>query len=52
MIQVDPDAYAALEDCAFSGDFDTCEAIPAGGSNAFLINPLGGKPVDMSGPAR
>lgn len=51
MIQVDPDAFTALQDCVFSGDFETCEGVPAGDPNGFLINPLGGHPVDMSGPA-
>lgn len=51
MIQVDPDAFVALQDCVFSGDFEICEGVPAGDPNGFLINPLGGHPVDMSGPA-
>lgn len=49
--QVDPDAFAALQDCIYSGNFDTCESVPAGDPNGFLINPLGGISVDMSGPA-
>lgn len=51
MIQVDPDAFEALQDCIYDGDFNTCEAVPAGDSNGYLINPLGGRPVDMAGPA-
>lgn len=51
MIQVDADAFAALEDCIFSSDFDTCEAVPQGELTGFLANPLGGRPVDMAGPA-
>lgn len=44
--------FQALEDCISSGDFDTCEAVPAGESTGFLIQPLGGLAIDMAGAAR
>ena len=54
--QVDEDSFAALEDCVCSGDFDTCEAVPAGenagGPTGFLVNPIAGVSIDMGGPSR
>lgn len=47
--EVDPAAYAALQNALASGDFDDFEAIPAGGT-ATLLNPLGGLAFDPSGP--
>lgn len=49
--QVDEVAFAALEECISSGNFEVCEAVPAGDPNGFLVNPLGGIPVDMAGPS-
>lgn len=51
-LHVDEDAYQALEDCIFSGDFAACEAVPAGEPTGYLVNPVGGMAVDMAGPAR
>lgn len=50
--QVDPDAFNALVECIAEGNFDTCEQVPAGVENGFLIQPIGGIAVDMAGPAR
>ena len=50
--QVDPGAFAALIECISEGDFDTCEQVPAGDDDGFLVNPLGGLATDMAGPAR
>ena len=50
-MQVDPTAFDALVECVASADFDTCEAVPAGGTEN-LENPLGGIATDMAGPAR
>lgn len=50
--QVDEEAYGALEECIFSGDFNVCETVPAGGASGYLVNPLGGLVVTMSGAAR
>ena len=50
-MQVDPEAFDALVACVASADFDTCEAVPAGGTEN-LENPLGGIATDMAGPAR
>ncbi len=47
--EVDPAAYAALQNALASGEFDDFEAIPAGGT-ATLANPLGGLAFDPSGP--
>lgn len=50
--QVDPKAFQALQDCIYCGDYDTCEAVPSGDPNGFLINPIAGFGVDMNGAAR
>lgn len=50
--QVDEEAFEALQECIFSGDSDSCEAVPAGESTGFLINPTGGVAIPMAGPAR
>ena len=47
--EVDPGAYAALQNALASGDFDDFEAIPAGGTGN-LSNPLGGLAFDPAGP--
>lgn len=47
--QVDEAAFAVLQDCIISGDFDTCESIPNGGEG-YLVNPLGGMAVDLGSP--
>lgn len=52
LLQVDPDAFAALEACVAEGTYETCEEVPAGDDNGFLIQPIGGNAVDMIGPAR
>ena len=52
MLQVDSDAFDALIDCISEGDFDTCEQVPAGDEDGFLVNPLGGLAINMAGPAR
>ena len=49
--QVDSKAFDALLECIAEGDLDTCEQVPAGDEDGFLVNPLGGLAVDMSGPA-
>ncbi|CAM9570084.1 unnamed protein product [Ectocarpus sp. 13 AM-2016] len=49
--QVNEDTYQALKDCIFSGDFATCEAVPAGEPTGYLVNPVGGMALDMAGPA-
>ena len=49
--QVDSAAFDALIECIAEGDFDTCEQVPAGDEDGFLVNPLGGIAVDMAGPA-
>ena len=51
-LQVDNDAFDALIDCISEGDFDTCEQVPAGDEDGFLVNPLGGLATNMAGPAR
>ena len=47
--QVDTEAFDALIECVAEGDFDTCEQVPAGDDDGFLVNPLGGIAVDMAG---
>ncbi|CAM9303474.1 unnamed protein product [Sphacelaria rigidula] len=47
--EVDEAAFAVLQDCIISGDFDTCESIPNGGEG-YLVNPLGGMAVDLGSP--
>ena len=49
--QVDSDAFDALIECIAEGDFDTCQEVPAGDDDGFLVNPLGGLAVDMAGAA-
>ncbi|CAN0483879.1 unnamed protein product, partial [Scytosiphon promiscuus] len=49
--QVDTEAFDALTECIAQGDFDTCEEVPAGDEDGFLVNPLGGLAVNMAGPA-
>lgn len=49
--QVDSAAFDALTECIAQGDFDTCEQVPAGDEDGFLVNPLGGLAFDMAGPA-
>ena len=51
-LQVDSDAFDALIECISEGDFDTCEQVPAGDEDGFLVNPLGGLATSMAGPAR
>ena len=51
ILQVDSTAFDALIECISEGDFDTCEQVPAGDEDGFLVNPLGGIAVDMAGPA-
>ena len=55
-VQVDEEALAALDYCILSGDFDICEAVPAGENAGFptgsLVNPLAGVSIDMAGPSR
>lgn len=48
--QVDEAAFASLEECVSSGDFDTCEIVPKGGVRN-LVNPLGGLAVDLGSAA-
>ena len=48
---MDSKAFDALLECIAEGDLDTCEQVPAGDEDGFLVNPLGGPAVDMSGPA-
>ena len=50
--QVDEEAFKALEECIASGNFDVCEAVPAGNEEGFLANPIAAFAVDMAGPAR
>ena len=54
--QVDEEALAALDYCILAGDFDICEAVPAGENAGFptgsLVNPLAGVSIDMAGPSR
>ena len=52
ILQVDTDAFDALIECISEGDFDTCEKVPAGDEDGFLVNPLGSLAVNMAGPAR
>jgi len=51
--QVDEEALAALDYCILAGDFDICEAVPAGEGANFpvgsLVNPLAGVSIDMAG---
>ena len=49
--QVDSEAFDALIQCIAEGDFDTCQEVPAGDDDGFLVNPLGGLAVDMAGAA-
>ena len=49
---MDPDAFDALINCIAEGDFDTCEDVPSGDTDGFLINPIAGSGVNMGGPAR
>ena len=49
IFQVDSEAFDALIECVAEGDFDTCEQVPAGDDDGFLVNPLGGIAVDMAG---
>lgn len=49
---MDEDAFKALEDCVYSGEYGACEAVPAGEPAGCLVNPTGGRAVDMAGPAR
>ena len=49
---MDSDAFDALIECVSEGDFDTCENVPAGDEDGFLVNPLGGLATNMAGPAR
>ena len=51
LFQVDEEAFKALEDCIYSGDFDVCEDVPAGDTGS-LANPIAAFAVDMAGPAR
>ena len=51
-LQVDEDAFQALEGCIYSGEYGACEAVPAGEPTGCLVNPTGGTAVDMAGPAR
>ena len=44
-------AFDALIECIAEGDFDTCQEVPAGNDDGFLVNPLGGLAVDMAGAA-
>lgn len=48
-VQVNAAAFAALEECVSSADFDACERVPSGGDRV-LINPLGGAAVDLDSP--
>lgn len=50
--KVDEAAFEALQACTFSGDFDICEAVPAGHPDGYLVNPLGGVAASMTGPSR
>lgn len=52
MLQVDPAAFDLMVECIAESDFNKCEKVPAGESNGFLIQPVGGMAVDMAGPAR
>lgn len=38
LLQVDPDAFAALEACVAEGTYETCEEVPAGDDNLSLIH--------------
>eukprot|EP00752_Nemacystus_decipiens_P010080 g8982.t1 len=49
--RVDEGAFQALEDCIYSGEYGVCEAVPAGEPTGCLVNPTGGRAVDMAGPA-
>ena len=46
---MDSEAFDALIECVAEGDFDTCEQVPAGDNDGFLVNPLGGIAIDMAG---
>ena len=46
---MDTEAFDALIECVAEGDFETCEQVPAGDDDGFLVNPLGGIAVDMAG---
>jgi hypothetical protein len=47
--EVDPGAYAMLQNALASGKFNDFEAIPAGGTGS-LANPMGGLAFDPAGP--
>eukprot|EP00903_Cladosiphon_okamuranus_P011260 g10618.t1 len=49
--RVDEDAFRSLEDCIYSGEYGACETVPAGASTGCLVNPTGGRAIDMTGPA-
>ncbi|CAN0552792.1 unnamed protein product, partial [Laminaria digitata] len=49
--QVDSVAFDALTECVAEGNFETCDKVPAGDEDGYLINPLGGLATDMAGPA-
>lgn len=51
VLQVDPDAFAALIECIAGREFDKCDQVPAGDEDGYLVNPMGGTSVDMAGPA-
>ena len=50
-VQVSADDFADLENCIASGDFKTCEAVPAGETTGRLSNPIAAFAIDMAGPA-
>ena len=47
-----PEEFAKLVECIAEADFDKCNDVRAGDRDGYLINPLGGIAVDMSGPTR
>lgn len=49
---MDETAFQALVDCIYVGDYDTCEAVPAGESTGVLVDPVGANAFDMAGPVR
>lgn len=49
---MDASAFASLTECIAEASFEKCEQVPAGDSNGYLIQPLGGIAVGMAGPAR